>query len=401
MKSNHSKFGIFLAVVFNFIFISLVIILCITINNNYYPTTIKAEELIDYMKKYDCELIDVQKGNDYQGIDTYLVSDAENCPYTISYTVFNDMDIRDNFFKETYSDVLNNSNIKITKETNISLFKKYYEYSTSGDYYKIVILNDNTILYASSLSKYKTDIVNIFEDFGYSEGFGLTVDILIIALALTITIFYIMCMWGTLRKTRKQSISAIVPIYNIGCLTKDVFGSPWYVILAFVTPYVNVIFLLVLMYKLGRVFNKTKVYSILLAIFPTILWPLLAYDNSTYNKPSKKVKTKKAEKNTITEKPKKEETKQENKIIRNIIIGIKWIFTIFFFLISLCMLIIYFDEEMIIYLLNAVIFLIYGMFANPLITNRTKKYKIYTNYKPLIIVILLVIHFILLYILPI
>ena len=92
----------------------------------------------------------------------------------------------------------------------------------------------------------------------------------------------IVSMWGTLKKTRNKGWISLIPFYNIGCLSKDVLGSAWYSLLLLV-PIGNVIFMFMLYYNLAKVFNKKSYYCILMMFIPTVLWPLLAFDDSEYD----------------------------------------------------------------------------------------------------------------------
>ena len=96
-------------------------------------------------------------------------------------------------------------------------------------------------------------------------------------------------MWGTLKKTRNKGWISLIPFYNIGCLSKDVLGSAWWPLLLFV-PIGNVVFMFMLYYNMTKVFNKSDSYCVLMMFVPSVLWPLLAFDNSEYD--SSKVRKK-------------------------------------------------------------------------------------------------------------
>lgn len=75
-------------------------------------------------------------------------------------------------------------------------------------------------------------------------------------------------------------------------------GSGWYFILSII-PFVNTIFSLFLFYKLGKCFGKTTTYCVLMMFFPTIVMPLLAYDDSEYDAYFTKKKSEKNENEKI------------------------------------------------------------------------------------------------------
>ena len=157
-------------------------------------------------------------------------------------------------------------------------------------------------------------------------------------------------------------------------------------------------------YNLGKVFNKNDSYCVLTMFFPSVCWPLLAFDDSKYTKPEKK---KKQIINQPVEKEnydniKKVEIKEEKQIStgRKILNIIKWIFTSLFFLWGAFSILAYTEEKLIGYILTGIISIIYGILLCPPITESTKKYEKYTRFKPLIVIILIIIHISIFVILP-
>lgn len=203
-----------------------------------------------------------------------------------------------------------------------------------------------------------------------------------------VIIIVLVSMWGIAKKIRNKGWIALIPIYNIGCLSKDILGSFWFFWLLFI-PVVNVIFLFMLLYNLGKSFGKSNSYCILTILFPTILCPLLAFDNSSYKKVEKKI-TKIDNSKSIHNKKaviKKEKTKERITSSKEITNIIKWILTIIILLLSVIILASYFEENLIGYIALAIIFLVYALLLCPSITKYTKKYKRYTKFKPLFIIL--------------
>lgn len=190
------------------------------------------------------------------------------------------------------------------------------------------------------------------------------------------------CSWGIFKKTNTEQTNALIPIYNVFCLVKEVMGSGWYILLL-LSPIINFIFLFVFMYKLGKCFNKTTGYCILLMLFPTIMLPLLAYDNSKY------------EKQLISVNSKPEGDFQGPVRSENMgVLFLKWFLTIIFFLIGFLLLMIYNMSSNVMYLINGIFFIVYALLTCPSITSYTRKYKDYTKYKWIIVVVLLIMQFI-------
>lgn len=292
MKNKNSKFGLIFTIVCN-----VVIVLCFVIGFFLFfkidlPDKLDKKTFVDYMEAKGCKITDVLDEKDYSGMDDYLMTDKESCPYSISYATFNDKKVKEKFFLQRKRDVLqNNPNVRGRNSISVNDFSlQYYEYTTYGDYYKsLVSYSDNSILYASVDKEYREEIIKIFKDFNYKYEIN-TQGMKIAWYSYYILLFiFIVSMWGTLKKTRNDGWISLIPFYNIGCLSKDVLGSPLWSLLLLV-PIGNVVFMLMFYYNLGKVFNKNDSYCVLTMFFPSVCWPLLAFDDSKYTKPKKEKK---------------------------------------------------------------------------------------------------------------
>lgn len=402
MKNNYTKGSIFFTITCN-----VSIVLCFIIGSLMFfkydvTSRIEKNEFISYMNSKGCSLIDIQEKEKYSGFETYLITDKNTCPYLISYATFTDKNTLNEFFIKGKNDVLSgNNNVKGKTKISINLFSKYYEYSTSGDYYKKIVYKDNSVLYATASKDYGDEIINIFNDLNYKYEFNLSGMTIMWCSLFVVIIIALVSMWGIEKKIRNNGWIALIPVYNIGCLSKDILGSFWLFLLLFI-PGVNVIFLLLLLYNLGKAFGKSNLYCILIMFFPTVLCPLLAFDNSSYKKVEKKITRIDNSKSIHNKKAviKKEKTKEQITSSKKITNIIKWILTIVFLLLSVIILASYFEENLIGYIILAIIFLVYALLLCPSITKYTKKYKRYTKFKPLFIILLLILNFILFIVLP-
>ena len=390
-----SKFWFIFINVLNISSLIIIVISFILFFNQKMPEEINENEFISYMENKGCNLIDVQEEKKYLGVETYLVTDEKTCPYLVSYTKFLSGYSYNDFFNTLYDDVVNrNRNVNEKNTIKMDLFYKYYEYSTSGDFYKSLTLNKNSILYASSDIKYKNEVIDIFKDFNYfNNDINNNVSYVFYAVFLVV-IIDVISLWKIEKKIRNKGWVSIIPVYNIMCLSKDVLGSSAYVLLLFL-PVGNIIFLYTLYYKLGKVFGKSNVFSLLLTLFPNIFLPMLAFDDSVYINPKK-------EENTIDEEKTIDTNFQaKTSIFRKIINLIKWIFAIIFIIFAFALSGLYSEEHLIIDLILSISFYIYGLMICPKVTNYTKKFKNYTKYKVLFVILLIVIDFIFISILPI
>lgn len=289
MKNKKSVFGLIFTIICNLSIVALFVVGFISIFKFNFPDRIDKDKFIEYMENKGCSIIDMQEKENYTGVIAYLITDRETCPYLVSYAIFDDYDRLEDFFYRTRKDVLQgNTNVRGQISIELNLFSEYYEYTTIGDYYKAVVYNDNSVLYVSVLEKYKTEAIDIFKDFNYKYKINFE-SIKIISYTLIILLFiFIISMWGIEKKIRNKGWISLIPFYNIGCLSKDILGSPWLALLLLV-PIGNAIFMIYLLYNIGKVFNKSDVYRVLMIFFPTITLPLLAFDDSTYMKSEKKI----------------------------------------------------------------------------------------------------------------
>lgn len=395
MKSKVS-FGVCFSIVFNVVMILCVVFMVLFVRNDI-PKVMSMDDFTSYMDSKGCILTDLQAERKYDGVDSFLITNVESCPYLVSYTIFNDNYVRDDYFEQMKDDVLNNNaNVGFTERTQINVFSKFYEYLTRGDYYKVVTLNDNSVLYASSDVSHMDDINELLDNFGYNYVPKMGFILIICIFVILIYVFYAVCLWGTFKKTKRNKKAALIPIYNTVCLVKDVLGSGWYTILLYIVPFVNVIFSFVLFYRLGKRFGKSTGHSILLMLLPMIFWPLLAYDDSKYVDGKKRSKKKIVDvtNENLTTKDKKE-VKKSSKVFY-------WILTGFLLFISLVFVVTYLDDtKLTSYLASAIMFFVYAMLACPTITSYTRRFKTYTHFKSLIIMILAFINLILICVLPV
>ena len=273
-----------LTIIFNFVWILCFIVGFITIKEAI-TRKIDKNVFVKHMQEKGCSVINLKDHKEYSGIGDYLITDKETCPYSISYTTFNNKKASKDFFSDQKKDVLkNNPNTRIRKSVSVNIFSiQYYEYTTSGDYYKSVVYSNNSVLYASANKQYSDDIIDIYNDLNYSYDITNDGNKLMFFSAFIILLIIIVSMWGIEEKIRNSGWIVLIPYYNIGCLSKDILGSLWYLLLL-LFPYGVIIFFIILLYNIGKVFNKKNYYCLLTVFFPTVMCPLIAFDDSKYNK---------------------------------------------------------------------------------------------------------------------
>ena len=108
----------------------------------------------------------------------------------------------------------------------------------------------------------------------------------IIYLAVVVLMFA--SMWVIFEKADLAGWKAIIPIYNTYFLCKITWGNGW-IFLAFIVPLVNIVVAIMTMYKLAKVFGKGVGFCIGLIFLSVVFYPLLAFSDSQYMGPDKKI----------------------------------------------------------------------------------------------------------------
>jgi len=119
---------------------------------------------------------------------------------------------------------------------------------------------------------------NEFQDFD-SIGSGSWLFIIFII------IFYIYVYWRIFEKAGKPGWAAIIPIYNTLILL-EVVGKPWWWLLLFLIPGVNLIFTIWMTNLLSLSFGKGVGFTIGLLLLSFIFYPILAFSNAEYKGPA-------------------------------------------------------------------------------------------------------------------
>ena len=245
-----------------------------------YSETISKEQFTNTMSEVGCSTIDVTE--EYEKTDFYLITDADTCPYLINYVSFSNVDDLNNFSKDLYTYVINENN-NVTGNTNINIMDEFIELSTYGDKFNIMTINQNTILFTTVDSKYYDEIIDIYSKLNYHYVPNYNGYIFIVCLFIIFSIFTLVCFYKIKKKIDNKGWLGLIPVVNYIELTKDVYGSYLYNLL-FLIPFVNFITFIRLFYKLGKTFGKSTMFSILLIFFPSLLLPIIAFDESEFKR---------------------------------------------------------------------------------------------------------------------
>ena len=97
----------------------------------------------------------------------------------------------------------------------------------------------------------------------------------IFMLAIVLGLFLIP-MWIVFEKMGRKGWESLIPIYNIYVMLK-VVGRPIWLLILFLIPIINIGVWLLICHEIAKRFGKGDMFGIILAFFPIIGFPLVAY----------------------------------------------------------------------------------------------------------------------------
>lgn len=99
--------------------------------------------------------------------------------------------------------------------------------------------------------------------------------------ALVIGVLSIVAFWKIFTKAGRPGWASIVPFYNTYCMYDISFGNGWLFLLTFV-PCVNIVFGIMMLFKLAKAFGKGTGFGFGLLFLNTIFILILGFDSSEY-----------------------------------------------------------------------------------------------------------------------
>ena len=106
--------------------------------------------------------------------------------------------------------------------------------------------------------------------------------IFIVLLAITFSIFLLICRWRICKKAGKEGWESLIPIYNIIILLEIVKKPTWWIFLLLI-PIYNIYIILIINIRLAKFFGKGDLFGVLLTFFNFIFEPILAFGDANYD----------------------------------------------------------------------------------------------------------------------
>lgn len=105
---------------------------------------------------------------------------------------------------------------------------------------------------------------------------------------LALIVFMIVCYWKIFVKAGKPGWASLIPIYNLIVILEIVNRPVWWLAIMLLVPFVNVIFMIIMVLDLAKAFGKSGAWGFFMLIILGIIGlPMLAFGGATYTKPER------------------------------------------------------------------------------------------------------------------
>lgn len=106
-------------------------------------------------------------------------------------------------------------------------------------------------------------------------------------LYLALVVLVIASLWVIFTKAGKPGWACLIPIYNIIVLL-EIVGKPWWWLLLYLVPVVNIVYLVWTFNLLSKSFGKGVGFTLGLIFLGFIFFPILAFSDAKYIGPAGK-----------------------------------------------------------------------------------------------------------------
>jgi len=95
-------------------------------------------------------------------------------------------------------------------------------------------------------------------------------------------IFVVVCIWRIFTKAGEPGWYSIIPLWNTIVMLK-IAGRPWWWLILFLIPFVNLVFLILAMVSLAKSFGRSTMFGIIMLTFCSFIGlAMLAFGGSRY-----------------------------------------------------------------------------------------------------------------------
>lgn len=122
--------------------------------------------------------------------------------------------------------------------------------------------------------------MEIFQGLLFGLGFFFSTFIL------ALVIILVVARWKIFTKANQPGWASLIPVYN-SLIFLRIIGKPWWWILLFCIPLVNIVFIALALHLLSKSFNKPVWFTVGLFLLPFIFELILAFGDAKYIGPKK------------------------------------------------------------------------------------------------------------------
>lgn len=98
---------------------------------------------------------------------------------------------------------------------------------------------------------------------------------------LLLSILALVAMWKVYTKAGKPGWAVLIPVYNLYVLL-EIIGRPWYWLLLFLIPLVNVVLMVMVAFDLAKAFGKGSGFGLGLVFLNFIFMLILGFGDAEY-----------------------------------------------------------------------------------------------------------------------
>jgi hypothetical protein len=114
-----------------------------------------------------------------------------------------------------------------------------------------------------------------------SGGMGAAFGLVFFLVWLAIVVLMIASVWVVFTKAGEPGWAVLIPIYNAIVFLR-VAGKPWWWLLLFLIPFVNIVLAFIVAIAIAKNFGKGAGFGIGLALLGFIFYPILAWSDAQY-----------------------------------------------------------------------------------------------------------------------
>ena len=98
---------------------------------------------------------------------------------------------------------------------------------------------------------------------------------------MVISVLSIIALWKIYKKAGERGWASLIPIYRTYVLFKITWGNGWKFLFLLI-PFANIVFLIITLVKLAKVFGKSSGFAVGLIFLNTIFMCILGFGKSQY-----------------------------------------------------------------------------------------------------------------------